>query len=268
MIESFIVDSFTDTLFKGNPAGVCLLDNPIEENLMQNIAIEFGFSETAFVVTNQEEAHASIRYFSPKQEIPLCGHATLAAAKIIFKKLDLPEITFKTIEDQTLIVKNEDPWIVMNFPTYGLEKIEPPKKMMEVLGIEKAISSLYNKETNIIMLEVENEDVLNGFSPDFVALEKSYEGIDALSLTSRSSDPAYDFKSRLFWPWSGTDEDPVTGGSHTFLTPYWSKKLSKKKLKSYQASERSGFMEVELLDNDRFLIRGLAQIVLEGRLNL
>ena len=265
-IETYIVDSFTNEAFKGNPAGVCLLNQPIDESTMLKIAKELGLSETAFV-QQKEGKNYSIRYFSPKLEIPLCGHATLASAKVLFEKFGLPNIQFETIQNIQLQVSRENQQIEMEFPVYETATAYAPNAMLDALGIKDIENCEYNQETNIILIEIKDSGILRGLQPDYSALVKSYDGIHGVLVTAESKDEQFDFESRFFWPWAGTNEDPVTGGTHTFLTPYWSTRLNKTKMQSFQCSERSGFMEVELIDN-KLMIRSEAQIVLSGQINI
>ncbi len=263
-METFIVDSFTDAAFKGNPAGVCLTDNPLSEDLMQSIAIELNLSETAFVEKLAGEAQYSIRYFSPKMEIPLCGHATLASAKVLFEKTDYQEIHFKTIQALKLSICQSEGDIVMQFPVYDTQPDEAPEALLAALGLDEVITVAYNAETQILLLEISDSQKLARLKPDFQALTKSHQGIHGVLITAEAHDH-YDFHSRYFWPWSGSSEDPVTGGIHTFLAPYWASRLNKKRMKSFQSSARTGFMEVELLDDQKMLIRGSAVITFEGK---
>jgi len=222
-IETYIVDSFTDEPFKGNPAGVCLVEQELSDAKMLSIAKELGLSETAFIKKSQGDDFFSIRYFSPKMEIPLCGHATLAASKVLFQDNLISEINFVTIQNLDLKIQKDDVEIIMEFPVYNLE-------------------------------------------PDYEQLRISHNSINGVLVTSPSNRPNYDFESRYFWPWSGTNEDPVTGGTHTFLAKYWSDRLGKTKMNSFQCSERSGFMEVELINDRKLTIRSMAQIVFKGQL--
>jgi len=266
-IETYIIDSFTDTKFKGNPAGVCMLTNGLNEFQMQTIAKELGLSETAFV--QEEKDQFSIRYFSPKMEIPLCGHATLASAKVIFEKdSSLNEIEFRTIENLKLKITKQGENIVMEFPIYETSPSDAPEKLLEALGLETIKNAVYNAETNVLMLEIEDSQILRNLDPDFVALKRSHDTINGVLVTARSKDSKFDFESRYFWPWSGTNEDPVTGGTHTFLSKYWGERLGKTKMCSFQCSERTGFMELELIDNSKVRIMSQAQIVLKAKLFL
>ncbi len=263
-MKTCIVDSFTDVPFKGNPAGVCLTASPLGEAMMLAIAQELGLSETAFVQSEDVTGRFSIRYFSPKMEIPLCGHATLASAKVLFATHDLSEAQFTTVEGVELAAREVDGRIEMAFPVYGVRSAAAPSALLEALGLRAVENVAYNEETQILLLEIARAEELAALEPDFAALLQSHDAINGVLVTAPGTD-GYDFHSRYFWPWSGTNEDPVTGGTHTFLAPYWSARLGKTTLCSFQSSKRTGFMEVELTD-DKLLIRGEAVIVFEGDL--
>lgn len=268
-IETYIVDSFTDEPFKGNPAGVCILKNELSDNLMQSIAKELGLSETAFVHYSTEGNKYSIRYFSPKMEIPLCGHATLAASKVVFENDgNITNINFITTQKLELSIKKSGDSIIMEFPIYETTSQDAPESLLAALGIDTIINSVYNKETNMLLLEIKDCNTLRGLTPDFEKLKKSHDSINGVLVTSLSDQLNYDFESRYFWPWSGTDEDPVTGATHTFLAKYWANKLQKTKMNSFQCSERTGFMEVELISDKKLTLKSKAQIVFKGELQL
>ena len=150
---------------------------------------------------------------------------------------------------------------------YETQPAEAPPALVAALGIKTVRHAAYNKETRILLLEIEDHQVLAGLEPDFAALYRSHQGINGVLVTAASGTDGFDFHSRYFWPWSGTNEDPVTGGTHTFLTPYWSQRLGKTKLKSFQASKRTGFMDVALLDG-KVQIQSQAVIVFEGNLKI
>lgn len=269
LIETYIVDSFTNKPFQGNPAGVCILKEELTEKKMQAISKELGLSETAFVLKSVDNNSFNIRYFSPKMEIPLCGHATLASSKVLFEKYpELKTITFRNIQAIELLIKKDGQEIVMEFPIYDTIPQQAPEALLKALGIDSILNSEFNKETNILLLEVESNYKLRSLTPDFEQLKRSHNAINGVLVTSISNDENFDFESRYFWPWSGTNEDPVTGGTHTFLAKYWSKKLDKNKMTSYQCSERSGFMEVELISEQKMTIKSEAQIVFKGSLIL
>ncbi len=267
-IETYIVDSFTNEPFKGNPAGVCITTEQLEEIEMLKIAKELGLSETCFVGVKNHNGEFPIRYFSPIMEIPLCGHATLAASKVLFEKNKSSTITFKNIQGLTLPVKKEGESINMEFPIYDTSPQEAPQKLIDALGLTEILNSEYNSETNILLLEIESSLTLKELTPDFNKLVKSHSQINGVLVTAASENKNFDFESRYFWPWSGTNEDPVTGGTHTFLAKYWSTRLNKMKMMSFQCSKRTGFMEVELLNNEKMKIKSKAQIILRGVLTL
>ncbi|WMN12084.1 PhzF family phenazine biosynthesis protein [Marivirga salinae] len=268
-IETYIVDSFTDKPFKGNPAGVCILNESILNEQMQLIAKELGVSETAFIIQIEGQKKYSIRYFSPKMEIPLCGHATLAASAVLFERgPEMEKIHFENIQGLNLIIKKYGHSIEMEFPVYDTVPQKAPTELLKALGLKEISNSVFNKETNILLLEIESSELLKNLSPDFERLKRSHHSINGVLVTSISQREGYDFESRYFWPWSGTNEDPVTGGTHTFLSKYWSTRLNKMKMNSYQCSERTGFMEVELISDTALRIKSEAQIVLKGELRL
>lgn len=266
-IETYIVDSFTNEPFKGNPAGVCLLPQAIKEEQMLAIAKELGLSETAFIIQLEGDHQYSIRFFSPKMEIPLCGHATLAASKVVFDRdKSLQKIHFVNIQNLDLLIQKDGDNIIMQFPVYDTKPAQAPPALLAALGIKEIINSELNAETNILLLEIEDSQELRELKPDFAALYHSISTVNGVLVTAPSQRKEFDFESRYFWPWSGTNEDPVTGGTHTFLVKYWSERLGKTKMQSFQCSERGGFMEVELKGNNKFTIKSMAQIVLEGKL--
>jgi PhzF family phenazine biosynthesis protein len=264
-MRTFIVDSFTDTPFKGNPAGVCMIDSQLSDERMLHIAQELNLSETAFLSPLEPGGAFAIRYFSPKMEIPLCGHATLASAKVIFSLHKFKEAHFITIQGLDLYAKESEGQIVMEFPVYATRPADAPPALLAALGIKAIENSVYNDETKILLLEIADAEELAGLDPDFVALQRSHNSINGVLVTAPARTDGYDFHSRYFWPWSGTNEDPVTGGTHTFLAKYWASKLGKTRMKSFQSSKRTGFMDVELLD-DKLRIGAQAVIVFEGRL--
>jgi PhzF family phenazine biosynthesis protein len=263
-MKAYFLDAFTNAPFKGNPAAVCLLVDEIEEASMLKLAKEIGFSETAYLKKTDKPSTYSIRYFSPKKEIPLCGHATLASAKVVFETTKSDDVVFVTYQGIELHAKkNTKGEIMMVFPVYDTTPIEVPTTMLRALGIEDVKQTAYSPQNKIIVLEIEDAKILAALEPDFNALLNSYEGINGVLVTAASHIPEYDFHYRYFWPWAGTNEDPVTGGVQTFLTKYWAHKLNKKTLKAFQASERTGFMTVELIE-DTVHITGSAVILLEG----
>lgn len=261
-MKTYFVDSFTNEKFKGNPAAVCFPGKDLDTITMQKIAAEIGFSETAFVQIIKDNKY-SIRFFTPKIEIHLCGHATLASSKIIFDTTNFEKINFVNFENVELNIEKSKGKIVMSFPVYDTQEIEVPKSMLNALGIDKIVNSRYSPKNKIILIEIDNADALAQLKPDFHALIHSYTGINGVLVTAQSNNAQFDFHYRYFWPWVGTNEDPVTGGVQTFLTKYWAKKLDKNKLNAFQSSQRTGMMNTELLQ-DKVLIYGEAVTVFEG----
>jgi PhzF family phenazine biosynthesis protein len=264
-LKTYIVDSFTKEPFKGNPAGVCFPEQEISKEKMLQVALEFGLSETAFVHATNKTGTYNIRYFSPKKEIPLCGHATLAAARIIFRDTAENNIHFITVTKLDLLITRSDDAITMVFPVYDTTAAIAPPAMLLALGIEHCINARYSANNKIILLEISDAQALKGLEPDFNALVKSYNDINGVLVTAPSGTADYDFHYRYFWPWAGTNEDPVTGGVQTFLAKYWGEKLNKKIMKAFQSSARTGCMEISL-QNETVLVTGDAVIILEGNL--
>jgi PhzF family phenazine biosynthesis protein len=261
-MKTYFVDSFTNQKFKGNPAAVCITPTDLDDATMQSIATEIGFSETAFI-RNLSGDRYNIRFFTPKQEIPLCGHATLASSKILFDTTDLTQIRFINCENIELNIHKSEGKIVMQFPVYDTEEISVPQPVLKALGIVKILDSRYSPYNKIILLEIQGTTALANVQPDFQALMQSYTGINGVLVTAASEDSDFDFHYRYFWPWAGTNEDPVTGGVQTFLTKYWAMKLGKNRLNAFQSSARTGIMITELR-GETVLIYGEAVTVFEG----
>jgi PhzF family phenazine biosynthesis protein len=179
-----------------------------------------------------------------------------------------PKVCFITHAGLELVVRESGGAIVMQFPAYDTQPAEAPAALLAALGIDAIENAVYNAETKILLLEITDPGKLAALQPDFTALVAAHDSINGVLVTSpAAAGDGYDFHSRYFWPWSGTNEDPVTGGTHTFLTGYWAERLGRTRLRSFQSSPRTGFMEVELVDGG-LLIRGQAVIVFEGRLAL
>lgn len=263
-MQCFVVDSFTSQAFRGNPAGVCLTERFPPDAFMLSVAAELNLSETAFVCPRSDHNAYEIRYFSPKIEIPLCGHATLAAARVIHAETAVSQISFTTGHGIHLPVEVSPDWVQMQFPIYSTTPSSAPTALLEALGLESIVNAVYNDETRILLLEIEDYRELARLAPDFAALLRAHDAINGVLVTAPADD-GFDFHSRYFWPWSGTNEDPVTGGTHTFLAPYWSVRLGKRKLRSFQSSMRSGSMDLELTDHG-LLIRSQALITVRGEL--
>jgi PhzF family phenazine biosynthesis protein len=266
-VKTFIIDSFTERPFKGNPAGVCFVEAPLSDQTMLHIAQELNLSETAFISRLDANEQFSIRYFSPKMEIPLCGHATLASAKAVFSVCGLSAVHFRNIQNLDLAVRISPGAISMSFPVYDTQAAEAPPALLKALGLTSVRNVACNRETKILLLEIASPQELANLEPDFPALLRSHDSINGVLVTAPSGSDGYDFHSRYFWPWSGTNEDPVTGGSQTFLAKYWSDRLGKTRMRAFQASKRSGFMDVELVDG-KVLISSQAVIIYQGEISV
>jgi PhzF family phenazine biosynthesis protein len=252
------VNSFTSERFKGNPAGVCILDEFLETEIMQSIATEMNLSETAFVETR--EKIFKIRYFTPTQEVPLCGHATLASAHILYELGVIPtndEFVFRAKESD-LTISYKDNWIKMDFPVYKLTEKEITTEFCEVIGIKPI--ELYESDNKWIVARVETEKEVQEATPDFGKIQEKNMGL-VIAVTAKSESSDLDFVVRVFCnPISGITEDPVTGAANCILVPFWNMKLEKTNFKSKQLSKRTGELKTVYKGN-RVEIFGEAKTV-------
>jgi PhzF family phenazine biosynthesis protein len=259
-IPIYQVDAFTDTPFKGNPAAVCLLPEARDEGWMQSVAAEMNLAETAFLV-RQEDGY-NLRWFTPKMEVALCGHATLASAHILWQTGELPlaeTARFHTLSGLLTAARSGDR-IVLDFPATPPTASEPPAGLLEGLG---ATPVYVGRSAFDYLVEVADETAVRELKPNLhVLMDVDARGI---IVTGRAYDPRYDFVSRFFAPRAGVPEDPVTGSAHCVLGPYWQQKLGKSSFVAYQASPRGGVMHVEV-KGDRVLLGGYAVTVLRGEL--
>ena len=258
-MKYYVVDAFAENIFEGNPAGVCIMEHWISDELMQKIAFENNLSETAFVVKEGECYH--IRWFTPQYEIDLCGHATLASSYIIyhFVEPDLKEIKFTSFSGE-LKVKVEEEGFILDFPSRKPEPIEVDLQLEEILGTK--IKEAYLSRD--VMVVIEDEEILKTLTPNFDKL-KDYQQGDGVIVTAKSQQ--YDFVSRCFYPKCGVNEDPVTGSAHSNLIPYWAEKLGKIEMKAKQLSSRGGLVTCKL-EGERVKIGGSAVLYMIGDLNL
>ena len=274
----YLVDAFTDKTFSGNPACVFLKEDIMEEDLMQIIAREFNFSETAFPVplgsNNSETAdHFKLKWFSPVVEVPLCGHATLATAHILFSELEnkSPTLTFSTLSGD-LIVSKKGHGYAMNFPAGQLSEVDIDSDVISALHAkpESVQEMLHCLNPNKLVIVVDREDQVRDIAPDFIGLIHASRkfNVGSIAVTSISESKNYDFILRNFAPIRGVNEDFVTGSAHVILGPYWGAKLRKKRLRAFQASKRGGFMDLEVKDNMRVELIGTAITVAEGTFRL
>lgn len=265
-MRTFIVDAFTGRPFRGNPAGVCCVEAELQPDAMQAIAAELGASETAFI-RRSGPRRFDVRFFSPKTEIPLCGHATLAAGRVALDHLGGSEVEFVTAAEHSLAVRARGAQLELTLPALQCPSTAAPDAVVRALGLRAVEHSAFNAELSILLLELPDTDTLARVAPDYRALEASHDGLMGVVATAAARDGRFDYHLRYFWPWSGTDEDPVTGGVQTFLAGYWARRLRRRRLRAFQASARTGVMELEVGDAE-VRVRGEAVIVLEGRLRL
>jgi PhzF family phenazine biosynthesis protein len=256
------VDAFTHTPFTGNPAAVCVLPAPAPVEWMQQVAQEMNLSETAFLVRQTDGFH--LRWFTPTTEVPLCGHATLASAHVLWSEghlLPNEPAYFQTLSGQ-LIAQKQGDWIQLDFPVNLSEAVSAPPGLNSALGVP--LRSTWQNSLGYLV-EVESEAVVRQMQPNLQLLRTlPVANVIVTSATAPGSD--YDFVSRFFAPGLGIDEDPVTGAAHCCLAPFWRDHLNKEQLLAYQASPRGGVLKVGYDGGDRVLLAGQAVTVLRGEL--
>jgi len=263
-LRFYQTDAFTDTPFGGNPAAICLPDEPMEARVMQAIAQEMNLSETAFSEPPDKSGDRRLRWFTPTTEVPLCGHATLAAAAVLFDRGADSPVRFRTLSGVLTVHKEENGALRMDFPVDRPLASAAPDGLLEALGARPAAAVLRGRL--IWVVRVADEETLRSLAPDFTALARvDVDGVMGVSVTAPGTD--VDFVSRGFFPWSGVDEDPVTGSAHTTLGAYWADELGKTTLTARQVSERSGDLTLKL-QGDRIHLIGHAVTVAEGELFL
>lgn len=259
MIQIFTVDAFAEQAFSGNPAGVCLLDREYPDDWMRAVAAEMRHSETAFVLG--EGGRVGLRWFSPLVEVDLCGHATLAAAHVLFGLLPgLSEIAFHT-RSGVLVARHDEDLIALDFPSRPLVAIAVPAGLEEVLG---CVPSFVGQSDETWLAVLESATAVRECGVDLAGLMEL--PIHSLIITSANgTDEESDFVSRYFRPIDGIPEDPVTGSAHCILGPYWGEILNKSELVGYQASERGGRVLVRLR-GERVELAGKAITITAGEL--
>jgi predicted PhzF superfamily epimerase YddE/YHI9 len=248
------VDAFAGRVFGGNPAAVCLLESWLDDGLLQSIAAENNLSETAFLVGGS--GRYRIRWFTPRREVDLCGHATLASGSVVFDQLEPGRlnVVFDS-KSGPLTVVREGELLALDFPARPAEPIDPPPELMAGLGgrpREVLAASDY-------LAVYGSEEEVRGLCPDLEALEE----LDRRGVIVTAPGHDVDFVSRFFAPAFGIPEDPVTGSAHCTLIPYWSKRLGKKSLHALQVSERVGELYCEDR-GERVKIAGRVALYLEG----
>lgn len=252
------VDAFAQQAFAGNPAAVCIREQPRSSTWMQQVAAEMNLSETAFLEPAEDGSY-HLRWFTPAVEVDLCGHATLASAHILWEtgRLGADETARFQTRSGLLTAERAASGIVLNFPATPAGKIEASDALLEALGIE---SSEVHHNGFDYLVQVASEADVRAATPDFSRLQAVTER--GVILTAEADAPDIDFVSRFFAPAAGIDEDPVTGSAHCTLGPYWAGRLGKTKLHGFQASARGGHVGVEVV-GDRVLLTGHALTVMK-----
>lgn len=255
----FQIDAFTDRLYSGNPAAVCILENWIEDSIMQKIAMENNLAETAFAV--KEGSQYIIRWFTPELEVDLCGHATLATAFVLFNNYNLNDSYiefFSPRSGKLLVEKGKNGLLILDFPTDEIKSIKPIQALIEAIG-KTPVYTLKGKTDYLLIYNTQKD--IEQLNPNFFLLNQ----LDARGVIVSAPGENVDFVSRFFAPQCGVNEDPVTGSAHTSLIPYWSKVLRKPELVAKQLSKRGGDIYCEFLDK-RVKIAGRAVPYLKGEI--
>lgn len=279
-LELYTVDAFTCQPFSGNPAAVCLLTrDDLSSEQKQLIASEMNLSETAFVRPAEGEADGvfHLQWFTPTCEVPLCGHATLATAAVLFQRSSetTKHLSFHTLSG-TLTAEREGSFVNMHFPLADCTREAQWSDVSEVVRL--AVCGLpvahvaYSSSTRKLLIHLPDSvsrAELEGVRPDTAAMLQAHHGrVRGVIVTVRSQTADYDFLSRYFSPWNGIPEDPVTGSAHTVLARYWGDELGKTKMAARQCSHRGGDVRMQVVGEDSVVLAGQACIVTKGQLFL
>jgi PhzF family phenazine biosynthesis protein len=260
VLTLYQVDAFTDKLFHGNPAGVCILKEWPKDEVMQNIAAENNLPETAFIIQKKEVVE--IRWFTPTLEIDLCGHATLASAHVLFSYFPTTDnpIRFYSPHSGYLEVERDQEWLTLNFPKDIYTRVDVPEALVN--AFQKSPIEAFRGKSDFLLI-YKTQKTIEEMNPDFMMIES----VGGRGVIVSAPGDEVDFVSRFFAPQSGINEDPVTGSAHTTLTPYWSQKTGKSRLTALQLSKRKGELVCEL-KGQRVLISGKAVTYLIGEIEI
>lgn len=254
-MKQYIVDAFTDKIFSGNPAAVCVVKNFPAADLMQKIAMENNLSETAFIDENY-----NLRWFTPAAEIDFCGHATLASGFVILTQIapNLDFVEFETMRGKLKVTKAGE-FFEMDFPAYEYKKIPVTAEMQAAINAE--ISAAYLSRD--LLMIVKDAETVEKLQPNFSQLEK----LEGTTQAVTAADKNFDCVSRVFAPKVQVNEDPVTGSTHCLIAPYWAEILGKKKILARQASKRGGILHCEIC-GERVKISGQAALFATSEINI
>lgn len=257
-MRQYVVDAFTDRVFAGNPAAVCVMDEWLPDGLMQSIAMENNLSETAFTVKEGERWH--LRWFTPGGEIDLCGHATLATAYTLMRFYEqyAGVLRFDTLSGELRVTKRGELY-EMDFPVYELKSVEVTAAMAEAMGA-RPVEAYIGRDLLCVFAD---EDVVRNMKPD---MEK-VAALDGLLLNVTAPGREYDCVSRSFAPKMGVAEDPVCGSGHCHIVPYWTKKLGRDSVTAYQASRRGGTLYCRR-NGERITLAGQAALFSEAEIHI
>jgi len=267
------VDAFTNQPFAGNPAGVCILNEPRSDSWLQDVAAEMNLSETAFVSPRPMEAPTSpggrefdLRWFTPTQEMYLCGHATLSAAHILWQEglvAGSEEARFHTLSGLLRVTQDRD-WMTMDFPAWTSEANPVPSALMEGLGLPAGkVPGYFGRNDKFGMVVLDSPEQVVRLEPKFEILRLL--PLDGIIVTAQGDGAPVDFVSRVFAPRLGINEDPVTGGAHCMLTPFWAERLGKTRMVARQVSKRGGELRVAPA-KERVMISGQAVTVFSAQM--
>ena len=264
-VPFYWVDAFTSQVFGGNPAAVCLLDQPIEETKMQALAKEFNLSETAFTWVENGQRH--LKWFTPVAEVRLCGHATLATAAALWDHSGASSkdtLSFETLSGELKATRVEGK-IRLVFPARPPRECSQPQGLAQALGVPAESILFCGRDADDLLVQVDSEERVLDLSPDFGTLVRV--DVRGVIVTAESSNSERDFVSRFFAPRVGVDEDPVTGSAHCCLTPFWAQRTGRARLRAEQLSKRRGQLEVKL-QGDRVHLLGSSAILVKGEVIL
>lgn len=235
---------------KGSATGVCVLKEELSPEEMLAVAQELNYPVTAFIQKGKPDKHNySIRYYTPAMEIPVCGHASLASAKLILDIEKSINTILYTASGATVTATKKEDKVMLVYPRYKLKPITVSKNILRSIGLDEYVSAGLCTELGCLFLELHDAAVLNNVQPDFKQLLAADNSLQEIVLTAASDEPAYDYMLRAFCPWIGIDEDPATGSVHSVLAHFWKERLGKDHLKVYQASKEGGEAFVTAFDN-------------------
>jgi phenazine biosynthesis protein PhzF family protein len=271
-MKQYIVDAFTDKVFSGNPAAICILDEWLSDEIMLSIAKENNLSETAFAIKQATKdsvnaIHYKLRWFTPGGEIDLCGHATLACAFVImnYYEKNLKTVIFDTLSGKLTVNRKNGDLYELDFPAYDLKKVEITDEMIELIGkkpteayLGRDLMCVFDDEEFILSANLDSEKIkkLDGLLLHITAQHSNY----SLNSKIKNTTDKIDCISRSFAPKLNVYEDPVCGSGHCHIAPYWIKKLQKENLTAYQALKRSGTLYCSLANNGRMKMSGKAAL--------